>query len=207
MLHPADCVSRPSTRIECPEICKGGKKIVDMQCGYYHVGILNSAGEVYLGGDFYGGKLGFLTDRDYYGMKKYVSEHIFCSISIVGNSSYLAATNGKLIAFGELYGLFYGLSDGWYKTLQFPSSVEQMSARNEEIVVCTSQGEVYCNVKFQATSLLCKYDVAYNVISEITDQSIFICLSTERNIVLGLPLMKHVMHRKELQDLIVLIVA
>lgn len=177
-----------------------------MRCGSFHVGILNSAGEVFLGGDPDFGKLGFQTDK-YYGMKKFVSEHIFCAISMAGDSSYLAASNGTLFAFGHQRGLFDDDSaEEEYKVLQFPS-VEQISAQNKDIVVCTAQGEVYLNVECQATSLLCNYDASYNVISQVTSDYIFICLSEIRNCVLKrLPLLTHVMHRTELWDLLVLTV-
>jgi alpha-tubulin suppressor-like RCC1 family protein len=208
-MDPDNSDSRASRLYECPEICKGGKTIVDMRCGSFHIGVINSAGEVFLGGDADSGKLGFQTAK-YYGMKKFVSEHIFSTIAVVSDVTILGSRDGTLIAFGQRSGLLdYDEEDYDEKlyshtVLQFPS-IEQVSAQGGEVVVCTTQGEVYITNLKERRVVLGTYSTAYNAISQCIIDHTYVCLSDKRNGVLDIfLLMPRTMHRKELQDIIIL---
>jgi alpha-tubulin suppressor-like RCC1 family protein len=173
-------------------------KIVALQCGSFHVGILNSAGEVFLGGDPDTGKLGITTAK-YYGMKKLKSEHVFSSMAIFGDSTVLGSLDGTLLAYGAVTG--YNTTANKFETKYPP--IANVSGQGRDITICTVDGQVFVHNEDDGTRVeKGNYDTRFNVLSATTTYISYVCLAAKKNEVLNyLQLLTKTIHRDEFKDI------
>jgi hypothetical protein len=83
------------------------KKIVDVHSGAFHVVILNSAGELYTGGDCLSGRLCREVDQRFYGFEKVESQYIYTAIRCTNDATITGTIDGEVLVYGSLVGKDY----------------------------------------------------------------------------------------------------
>jgi hypothetical protein len=164
---------------------------------------LNSAGEVFLGGDSDSGKLGYNGDQ-YFGLAKLETNYIFSTMYLENDYTALGTENALI----KLYGVM-SLEDAEPKCvkpeLQFPS-VRDISGQDDNLFVCTEDNRVfrYNNTEETVQELDVSVDHKYQVITGFTSNALYVCSGMRQDgITRSFPLLLKTMYRTELHDIVV----
>jgi alpha-tubulin suppressor-like RCC1 family protein len=99
-----------SERYSIDNVFQSGK-IIDVQCGFFHIGILTDSGEVFTGGDQVSGKLGRDQPRKILGVDKVPQNNEFFTCIAIGRDFSLFGTrSGAIYACGQLHADVVSLS-------------------------------------------------------------------------------------------------
>ncbi len=177
--------------------------IVSLQCASFHVGILNSAGELFLGGDNDSGNLGTGNSVKYHGMKKLVSPHFFTCFSVFSDSTVAATKDGQLLLLGNAAG---SSRDKFVHTLiPFPR-VCQLSGLRLRLMISTEDGQVFrYSTETGVKELVCDVDTGYRGLVSCRSSSTLVCLAEKEDSILNnFHLLFKSIYRRELQDVTII---
>lgn len=200
-LDPNDNESKDTVQHSISEVTKNGY-VVSLHSSSFHIALLNSVGEVFLGGDTDCGKIGLPNKGNVVGLKKLRTEHVFTLVSLFSDSTALVTRDGTVVLYGQAAGQRSPDEQNvLVVTEKFPPVIAISGIRNL-ITICTDDGNVHLYDCISRTSkVIGCTDTNYNVVCSSITATSFVCLSTERNVIAGkFPLIKKCMHRNELCD-------
>lgn len=181
-----------STRYNIDHIIEGNTQIVDVRSGSFHTAILNSAGQVFTGGNYYNGRLCRDQKQRVYGLQRVKTSYIYTSVSCTSEYTILGTKTGEV--------LWYGPNGGLER---FDEPISSICSLYSDTAVITRSGKIYVRRIF-GTSEVCLKDGRDYSDMGLTRQ--YLIPVTKRSIIdEHFTLMREVRSAKQLQDIMILV--